>query len=56
LGQQVVRALIAEALKIKKPVQYNSMQKNTASVALAESLGFHRSATETYWGFNIKSR
>ena len=52
LARQVVRALIVEGLKINKLVQYTSMQKNTASVALAESLGFERFATETYWSIS----
>ena len=44
IGKLVVRALVVEGLKINKLVQYTSMQKNTASVALAESLGFERFA------------
>ena len=56
IGKRVVRALIVEGLKINKIVQYTSMQKNTASVRLAKSLGFKRFATETYWNINVSHK
>ena len=52
LGKYVVQALIVEGLRMNKLVQYTSMEKNFASVALAKSLGFEQFARETYYGIN----
>ena len=54
IGKSIVLALIVEGLKMNLLVQYTSMQKNIASVALANSLGFERFATETYWSIDAR--